>query len=142
MEIRLRRELGVYLALVLAQLAHSLEEYLAGFCLWMAGVASALGEEVAAVPLVTHSPVGFLSVNAGIVLCLAGLVPFLLAGKAWARRAARLVAAPELANGTGHMAAAWFLGRYFPGCLTGVGLVATALLALRAPVSKMKGAEA
>ncbi|HYE27660.1 MAG TPA: HXXEE domain-containing protein [Allosphingosinicella sp.] len=120
-----------FLALILAQAAHSVEEYafrLYDVLLPARYVSGLFGLE---------RQTGFVLVNAALVLF--GLwcwVARIRPGHRGARRLAALWVALELANGGAHVALAIIAGGYFPGLATApllLGLAAWLALALRAP---------
>jgi Protein of unknown function with HXXEE motif len=107
------RARGAFLALILSQAAHSVEEYaLRLFDVFAPArfVSSLVGEDRAT---------GFLLVNLGLVLfglwCWAARVR---PGRPSARPLAWFWAVLELANGAGHLVLAAGQGGYFPGAAT------------------------
>jgi len=115
-----RRRRNAFLLLVLAQVAHSVEEYLTRLYEVFAParfVSSLVSSDLA---------VGFLVVNATLVAfglwCLA--FPVRLQWPA-ARGLAWGWALVELANGSGHVLLAISRGGYFPGAITAPLLLAT-----------------
>jgi hypothetical protein len=116
-----RRSKLLFLLLVIAQAAHSVEEYVTRLFEVFAPARFVSG-------LITeHLAVGFAVVNAVFVAvgvwCWFG--PVRAGGRA-GRLVAAVWAAIELANGIGHLAIAASSGGYFPGSLTAPVLVATA----------------
>jgi len=121
-----RRRVVIFAALVITQIAHSIEEYEGH--LWEvlppARVISGLFSSD-----LSH---GFMVFNLGVVvlgvLCLAGPV-----ARAWS--AARPIAwswsLVELLNGVGHVLLAFGQGGYFPGLATAPALIAFAILLMR-----------
>jgi hypothetical protein len=121
-----------YLAIALAQAAHSIEEQLTGFYRLFPLTTAAMRERVAFVPVLDPGADGFAAMNMAVITLLLTLAPFVFQGKVWARRAAWLVACIELINGTGHISAALFTGTYVSGSVAGSGLIAFPLLYLTA----------
>lgn len=123
MDARSRTAFG---ALVAAQAAHSVEEYLARLydVLGLARFLSGLGGGDRAT--------GFAILNAGIVIfgvwCYRTRVR---GGRPSARLLAWLWAVAELVNGLGHVALAAVRGGYFPGLGTAPLLVAISLYLIR-----------
>ena len=110
---------NLFLALILAQAAHSVEEYVFRLYDVLAParyVSSLFGMD---------RPIGFIIVNAALVLfglwCwLARVRP----GRTGARHFAWFWALLEVANGCGHLALAVLAGGYFPGLATAPLLLA------------------
>jgi hypothetical protein len=116
-----RRSKLWFLLLVIAQAAHSLEEYVTRLYEVFAPARLASG-------LVSENPaVGFAVLNAAIVCfgawCYAGPVR---AGTRKGRFVAAAWAMVEFANGSGHLALAASAGSYFSGAMTAVALLVTA----------------
>jgi len=121
-----RRRVVIFAALVMIQIAHSIEEYTGH--LWEvlppARVISGLFS--------SDLSRGFVVFNLGVVvlgvLCLAGPM-----ARAWP--AARPIAwgwsLVELLNGVGHLLLAFMQGGYFPGLVTAPVLIAFAILLMR-----------
>ncbi len=117
-----QRSQTAFLLLVLAQAAHSIEEYATGLygVFAPARLASSLVSD--------DLPTGFLILNAALVglglWCYAAPVR-----RSWpsARAWAWLWVAIELGNGVGHPAIAWSRGGYFPGVITAPLLLALAV---------------
>ncbi|HLF09761.1 MAG TPA: HXXEE domain-containing protein [Gammaproteobacteria bacterium] len=130
-----RRSKLIFLFLVVAQAAHSLEEYVTRL-FEVFGPARLVSGLVA-----ENLAVGFAVLNAAFIVvgiwCYVG--PVRTGGRAgWF--VAVISVAIELANGTGHLAIAAFNGGYFSGALTAVLLVATgASLAVSLVGDKRRG---
>jgi hypothetical protein len=72
----------------------------------------------------------FVILNILIITVLLFLGPFVFLEKSWALQLANIVAAIEILNGSAHVSAAVFTGAYYPGCVSGVGLVILGVLFL------------
>jgi hypothetical protein len=121
-----------YLAIALSQAAHSMEEQLTGFYRLFPSTTGSLHGRFAFIPVWDPGADGFAVVNMAIIAILLALAPFAFFDRAWARRAAFFVACIELVNGIGHLSVAIYLGRYFPGCAAGIGLIVFSALYLLA----------
>jgi hypothetical protein len=116
-----RRSKLLFLLLVITQAAHSLEEYLTRlFEVFPPArlVSGLISDDLA---------IGFALVNSVIIVggvwCYVGPVR---TGGGAGRVVASVWTVIELANGIGHVAMAIFAGGYFPGVVTGVGLIIVA----------------
>jgi hypothetical protein len=118
---------GLYLGLGFAQAAHSIEEVLTGQWLTMAEVSGSLNAHFSLFPRVTWDAREFAAINLVIVAVLVGLSPFVFLRQPWAWKLARIVAVIETINGAGHITAALVRQAYFPGCISGVLLIAFSL---------------
>ena len=115
--------------LSVAQAAHSIEEVLGALPEFARTVARPRG-----LPAPTFDERTFAAINLGLVASLLAVVPFVAAGRGWARMLAGVVALVELANGLAHLGESAILGRYVPGSVTAPLLLAFAgalLVALR-----------
>jgi uncharacterized protein with HXXEE motif len=121
------RSRSVFLALILAQAAHSVEEYV--FRLYDVFAPARFISSLFSDDLAT----GFAIFNAGLVLFgLLCYVAWVRPGRPAARALAWLWIVIELVNGIGHPAIALAQGAYFPGVLTAPVLLALSIyLALR-----------
>ncbi|MBN2256998.1 MAG: HXXEE domain-containing protein [Anaerolineaceae bacterium] len=117
----------LYLGLGFAQAAHSIEEVLTGLWRNMTVVTGALHERLAAMPHLNWSGEGFAAANIAIVALLIGLSPFVFLKLPWAWKVAQVVALIETINGIGHITAALLSGAYFPGCISGIALLAISI---------------
>jgi hypothetical protein len=114
-----------FLAVILAQAAHSIEEYIFR-------LSDVLAPARYIASLFSNDPrIGFAVAN--VVLVLAGLWCWLgaLRGRPWAVPAAWFWALLETVNGIGHLALAVWRGGYFPGAWTTPLLLTTALYLMR-----------
>ncbi len=111
-----------FLFLVLAQVAHSVEEYL--FRLYAVFLPARLVSRIFSSDLRT----GFLIVNAGV--CVFGFWCYFLRVRPGHRSARNWIwpwAIVEFGNGVGHVVFATMRGSYFPGLLTAPILIATSI---------------
>jgi hypothetical protein len=117
----------LYLGLGFAQAAHSVEEVLTGLWLTMAEVSGSLHAHFSQFPRVILSAREFAAINLVIVALLIGLSPFVFLKWIWAWKLARIVAVIETLNGIIHLTAALISGAYFPGCISGIALLAISI---------------
>ena len=115
---------GLYLGLGFAQAAHSIEEVLAGLWNWQPAAPGGLLSYFADLPLFNVSGGQFAAANIAIVALVIGLSPFVYLNKPWAWKVACVVAVCETINGSLHLAGALLNRGYFPGCLSGIALLA------------------
>ena len=122
----MRRRVVIFAALVITQIAHSIEEYMGH--LWEVLPPARFISGLFSSDLSR----GFLFVNLAVivvgVLCLTGPL-----ARAWpaARPIAWIWSLVELLNGVGHLLLAFVRGAYFPGMVTAPALIAFALLLMR-----------
>ena len=115
---------GLYLGLGFAQTAHSVEEVLAGLYRNMDRITRILHLKFSLIPHVSLSGTVFAAANLIIVSAILGISPFVYLKRTWAIRTARVIAVIETLNGFGHVIAALISGKYFPGCISGIALLA------------------
>lgn len=123
----LTRRTRLYLALGLAQAAHSIEEMRAHLYEFF----DVIAERWPAFPLRNFSADTFAINNMLIIAGMLALVPFVQAQRSWALGLAGVVAAIEVLNGFGHPAISLALGRYMPGTYTTPLLFVLGILVLR-----------
>jgi hypothetical protein len=114
----------LYLGLGFAQATHSIEEVLTGLWLKMDVISGNLHDSFALFPHVSMPASIFAAANLIIVALLMSLSPFVFIKRPWAWKTARIVAVIETINGIGHITAALLTGAYFPGCISGILLLA------------------
>lgn len=114
----------LYLGLGFAQTAHSVEEVLAGLYRNMDRITRVLHLQFSLIPHVSISGAVFAAANLIIVAAILGISTFVSLRHTWAIRTARVIAVIETLNGFGHVAAALISGKYFPGCVSGIALLA------------------
>jgi len=112
-----------YLALGLAQAAHSVEEIYTHLYDWMPRVSGALHQSLGFVPIVHPSADWFASGNIVIVAAMFLFSPFVFQNKSWAWMIATVVAVIETLNAINHISAAFVTGGYFPVCVSAVLLL-------------------
>jgi hypothetical protein len=117
----------LYLLLGFAQAAHSIEEVLAGLYRNMDRITRIMHLQFFLIPHVSMSGTVFAAVNLVIVATLLGISPFVYLKRTWAIRTARVIAVIETINGIVHITAALITGGYFPGCITGIVLIALSI---------------
>jgi hypothetical protein len=117
----------LYLGLGFAQSAHSIEEVLAGLWKWSPATPGGLLSYFADLSLFNTTTENFAAANIAIVALLIGLSPFVFLELPWAWKAARVVAVGETINGILHLTGAVLTGGYFPGCISGLLLLALSI---------------
>jgi hypothetical protein len=117
----------LYLGLGFAQSAHSIEEVLAGLWKWSPATPGGLLSYFADLPLFNTTTENFAAANIAIVVLLIGLSPFVFLKLPWAWKVARVVAVGETINGILHLTGAVLTGGYFPGCISGLLLLALSI---------------
>ena len=123
----LTRLTRLYLALALAQAAHSIEEMRAHLYDFFDVIAS----RWPGFPMRNVSADTFATNNMLIIATLLALAPFVQAQRSWALACAGVVAVIEVLNGLGHPAISLALGRYMPGTYTSPFLFVFVLIPLR-----------
>lgn len=117
---------GLYLALGIAQAAHSTEEYLTRLVDKFPVVTGYLHKVAGFFPVVTMTERTFVVLNIGLIVFLLSVSPFVFQRRPWALRVARVAAVVEALNGFAHLFAAVYTGGYYPGALSAVGLLLVA----------------
>lgn len=120
----------LYLALGLAQAAHSVEEVLTGLWKNMPAVSGWLHARLPFVPVMHWSVEGFAAANLVIVALLLAFSPFVFQYRSWVLRIVRIVAVVEMLNGLIHIIPAVARGGYWSGCVSAVFLFGIGLLLL------------
>jgi hypothetical protein len=118
----MKKAAWLYLAVVVFQALHSLEEVITDLWRWLEVVTGGLHTRNAVIPVLRANGEAFLVANIVIVAAMLFLLPWVWRARRWALRAAWWAAVIEILNGTGHLAAAAVRG-YFPGALTAGGLL-------------------
>ena len=112
-----------YLALGLAQAAHSVEEIYTHLYDWMPRLSGALHQSLGFIPVLHPSADWFASGNVVIVAAILFIGPFVFQNRNWAWIIATVIAVIETLNGVNHISAAVVTGGYFSGCVTAVLLL-------------------
>ncbi|PKN89690.1 MAG: hypothetical protein CVU42_15110 [Chloroflexi bacterium HGW-Chloroflexi-4] len=120
----------LYLALALAQTAHSIEEVLTGLWKNLPTVTDWIHARLPVVPVLYASAAGFAAANLVIVLLMLGLSFFVFQGRPWAVKTARVVAVIEMLNGLIHIIPAVVIGGYWSGSVSAVFLLGISLFLL------------
>jgi hypothetical protein len=114
----------LYLGLGLAQTAHSFEEVLTRLWKWSPATSGGLLSQLADLTLFNTSAEHFAAANIVIVVLLIGLNLLIFLKLPWAWKVGSMVAVVETINGIGHSTAAIISGKYFPGCISAIALLA------------------
>ncbi|MGA9399036.1 MAG: HXXEE domain-containing protein [Anaerolineaceae bacterium] len=117
----------LYLGLGFSQAAHSIEEVLTGLWNWKPAPSEELLSRLAELPPFIWSEEGFAAANLVVVALLLGFSPLVFMRLPWAWKVARVVAIIETLNGMLHLTVALVSGGYFPGCISGVVLIALSI---------------
>ncbi len=112
-----------YLALGLAQVAHSVEEIYTHLYDWMSRIIGTLHQSLGFIPVLHPSADWFASGNVVIVAAILFISPFVFQNRKWAWTIATAIAILETINGIGHISAALVIGGYFSGCIAAAGLL-------------------
>lgn len=120
----------LYLALVLAQAAHSVEEVLTGLWMNLPAVTGFIHARLPYIPVLKWSAEGFAAANLVIVAIMLGFSPLVFQKYAWALQIVRVVAVIEVLNAALHIIPAIVKGGYWSGCISAVFLLGIGLLIL------------
>lgn len=113
----------LYLALALAQAAHSIEEVLTGLWRWMPLVSGVLHKRTGWTPVLAMPEQTFIISNMVIIILLLAFSPIVFLNRTWAWTVATVVAVIQTLNGVNHVSMALALHGYFSGCITGMVLI-------------------
>jgi hypothetical protein len=112
----------LYFGIVVFQSLHGAEEVLTNLWNWMPHATAVLHEQLSWITIaVGMGETNFVVSNLVIVAGMLALMPFVFRYRPWAMNLALLISFIEIANGVGHLIAAWYVGGYFPGVLAGIG---------------------
>lgn len=125
------RKASFYLALGIAQGAHSAEEYLTRLWHWLPIVTGYLHEATGLFPSIKMSERTFVILNIALITGLLSLAPFVFQNRAWASRLATVVGVAEILNGLAHLSAVVAVARYYPGPVSAIGLTALGIRVAR-----------
>lgn len=125
--MQLPRLTKLYLALGLAQAAHSIEEMRMRLYEFFDVIAA----RFPGFPMRNMSADTFAAINLLVVAGVLALVPFVQARCGWALGLAGVVAAIEILNGIGHAGISLLIGQYMPGTYTAPALLVLGALVLR-----------
>ena len=131
----------IYLALGLAQAAHSIEEVLTGLWKWMPVVTGAVHERMGFIPVFGWSEQGFTVANMVIIALMLGFSPLPFINRSWAWKTTLVIAVGETINGLTHVSEALVSRGYFSGCISGVALILLGTLIWAPRWFSRKGAE-
>ena len=131
-ELHILRSTELYVALIVVQFLHSLEEVMTHLHDYFPTVTGYIHERIAFFPILHVSPELFIAMNTVVVLFLMIVGHYLFAQKRWAWRIVRIVAYVEIINGLAHISAVIYTGGYFPGSISAIGLLIIGILLVRA----------
>lgn len=109
------RPAALYWLLGLAQAAHSIEEMRTHLYIFFETATGRLHNILPSVSPVRMPADTFAALNMTFIAVLLGTVPFVYAGRRWARMLAGGVAVVEILNGTAHLLGAAIFRGYVPG---------------------------
>lgn len=118
----------LYLALVIIQAAHSLEEYLTSLYDWFPVVTGYIHDVTGFFPIIRMNKQTFAVLNIALITFLLYTSPFVFQKKRWALKIAKITAVVETLNGITHISAALYIGGYYPGSLSAIGLLIVGIL--------------
>ena len=118
----------LFLALGLAQAAHSIEEVATGLWRWMPVVSGAVHERVSFIPVFGWSEQGFTLANMVLIALFLGFSPLPFLNRTWAWKIVTIIGVVETINGLNHVGAAILSRGYFSGCISGVALILLGVL--------------
>jgi len=119
------------LALTITQVLHSVEEYFMRLFDWLARADIGAGKIIASIPAVSMSGDLFLILNIFVVAVFSVQTILVFHGNQWAGKAVKYFAMIEIINGAGHVGIAILMLTYFPGSITGVGLIIIGVILFR-----------
>jgi hypothetical protein len=125
-----------FLVLVIMQVVHSSEEYSTHLYDWFPVVTGHIREMVDILPIIEISGRTFVVLNVALIAFLLSVCPFVYQRRRWALRVAGVVAVIEVLNGLAHISAAVYVGSYFPGCVSAIGLVMMGVMLLKSLFTK------
>jgi hypothetical protein len=127
-----------FFILVIFQLLHSTEEIIFKLENWMPIVSGKVHNIISFVPVIVFPEEGFIIANIILVIVVAIFTRFVYKEYKWATTIAKIASVIEIINGAGHISMAIILFRYFPGCITGIGLIIFGVLCLKNYYSETK----
>ena len=110
------------------QVVHSTEEYSTHLYDWFPIVTDHIRETVGILPKIEISGQTFVVFNVALIAFLLSVCPFVYRRRRWALRVAGVAAVIEVLNGLAHISAAVYVGSYFPGCVSAIGLVVVGVM--------------
>lgn len=120
-----------FLVLVVVQVGHSVEEYLAGLYEWLPRVTARVHEAVGFIPVMAPGGAVFALMNIILLAFLFTVSVMMFQRKRWAWTTAFIMGIVEIVNGASHFSAAIYLRGYFPGAVSAVGLIVAGVFLLR-----------
>ena len=120
-----------FFALVIMQLLHSTEEVIFKLENWMPVVSGKVHNIFTFFPVIVFPEESFIIANIILVIVMAIFTRFVYKEYKLAIKIAKIVSVIEIINGAGHISMAIILFRYFPGCISGIGLIIFGILCLR-----------
>jgi hypothetical protein len=121
----------LYLALGITQAIHSTEEYLTRLYDWFPVVTGYIHNVTGFFPIITMGEQTFVVINIALITFLLSISPFVFQNKHWAYKVAKVAAVVEILNGFAHISAAIYVGGYYPGFVSAIGLLVVGTLLMR-----------
>jgi hypothetical protein len=120
-----------FFVLVIMQLLHSAEEAVFKLENWMPVVSGKVHNIFTFFPVIVFPEESFIIANIILVIVMAIFTRFVYKEYKLAIKIAKIASVIEIINGAGHISMAIILFRYFPGCISGIGLIIFGILCLR-----------
>jgi len=120
-----------FFILVIFQLLHSTEEIIFKLENWMPIVSGKVHNVIHFFPVIVFPEEAFMIANIILVIVMLIFTRFVYKEYKWAVIIAKIASVIEIINGTGHITMAIILFRYFPGSITGIGLIIFGILCLK-----------
>jgi hypothetical protein len=121
----------IFLLLVFLQVIHSLEEIIFHFNNWFPVVTGRAHNLTGFFPVINIDNNTFIIGNIAIILFLF-LIYFLISkNTGWALKLASIIAFVEILNGAAHLTGALIFWQYYPGCVSGIGLIIVGAMYLK-----------
>ena len=120
-----------FFILAVFQFFHSTEEVIFRLEDWMPIVSGKIHNIISLVPTINFPEQSFIVTNLLIVIFLFVFSVFVFREFIWALKLAKIISVVEIINGAGHITNAIIFLKYFPGCVSGIGLIIFGLLCLK-----------
>ena len=120
-----------FFVLVIFQLLHSTEEIIFKLENWMPIVSGKVHNIISFFPVIVFPEEGFIVANIILVIVMAIFTRFVYKEYGLAIKIAKIASIVEIINGAGHISMAIILFRYFPGSITGIGLIIFGVFCLK-----------
>jgi len=122
---------NLFLILVFVQIVHSIEEIIFHLNHWFPLVTSKIRAFTGFFPVLEISDSKFFIGNVIIIIFLISLTPLLSKKIKFIIRLSVVIAVIEIINGFGHISGAIVNLSYYPGCISGIGLILMGIVYLK-----------